>query len=686
MKSLIVLAFLALEVAARRGRWPVIRRQGGGGGRTPSRSCASLTAPDVPGASVVSIQSAERRNFSLPSFGGPGGPPGGGGGATAARLNFCDVNVTLTHGDTGDRVLIEVWLPLSGWNGRFLGTGGGGFVAGTFGQAMAPQVADGFAAASTDAGLDQSGSFDGRGVFGGDVDITALVENRTTLGKSEQLFLNFAHLSVHEMAVVGKAVTEAFYGQPPRASYWSGCSTGGRQGLKEAQMFPEDFDGILAIAPAINWGKFIAAGLWPIAVMNDEGEFPPACVFDAFVAATIEACDLLDGGADGLLADPASCTFDPQSIVGRTVSCNPNAGGPFGPGNGGNGNNADAGNITSVTLTARQATIYSRILDGASAPDGSFLWYSLLPGASLTALAGTSPFPLSATWISQFVLEQSSTDLSKLSVQQFSDMFTRAASQGLAPLINTDDPNLSAFRNAGGKILSWHGLADQLIMPDGTFDYLRRVEEAMGATVPAGAGAVDDFFRVFAAPGVGHCAGGAGPEPLRALDALVDWVEQGKAPETLFASKSLSGRGAGSPGVIRNGTTAAPPGTTVTRNLCRFPQKLAFSGGGDVNDAAAWSCTDVSAAGGDPSVAEIGQPGGFVGQSAPNGEGGFGGVAGGIEGVAGQGGIVSIIEFDGSAAIIAPFEAGAGRGIALPGWNVVAAIVAVALTTGLGFL
>ena len=556
MKSTVIIsaALAARGVVAQDG-------PGGGGGITPVTpvvACASLTAPAVPGASVVAVEAQEVRNLRMGMLNG-----------TGQALSFCDVNVTLTHGDTGDRVRIEVWLPLERWNGRFQGTGGGGYLAGSFGQAMAPQVANGYAAASTDAGLvtNDSAAFPGAEVL-----------------RNRQLLINFASLSVHEMAIVGKAVVNQFYGRPARFSYWNGCSTGGRQGMMEAQTYPEDFDGILAIAPAINWAKFVPAGLWAYAIMNEANTFVPACVFNALQAATVNACDAQDGAADGMLSLPGACRFNASTMVGRAIACNNNAGPPGPPGFSAPG---IASNVSSVLITAEHARIYQSILDGPVDPQrGQRVWYGLLPGASPTTLATSMPFPLAATWVENVVFPAvngggpttnatSAQDLNALNTNTFTDIVAQSQDR-FDIIIGTDNPNLQGFRARGGKILTWHGLADQLIQPNGTFDYVQRVHDLMG-----GAREVDTFYRAFAAPGIQHCAGGPGATPVDALAALVQWVEQGRAPDSLPAARAPTN------------STALP---ALTRNLCRYPQVQVYRRG-DPLRAESWGCADGPAQG-----------------------------------------------------------------------------------------
>lgn len=527
--------------------------------------CSALSRPTVPDATVVSMQAMMMTDMLVPMAGG-----------TTMPLSFCDVNVTLTHGTAGDNVRIEVWMPLAGsWNGRFQGTGGSGYSAGLFDLAMGPAVMDGYAAASTDAGVGTSGNF-----------TLAADGGPASPELTQQLLTNFANLSIHEMAVVGKALVQQFYGMPANRSYFTGCSTGGRQGLMEAQRFPGDFDGIVAASPAINWDRLMPAELWPFSVMQAAGEMVPACVLNTLTAGMVSACDELDGVRDGMLANPGACTFDPATLVGTSAAGCAAASS--------NGTSAGA----NTTITASQAAIFTKILAGPTSPAGDQLWYGLLPGTSPTTLAANGqPFVLGATWLSNFVLalnpnsseSAESVNTALASQQAYTNIFEQ--SQTLFDgVIGTDDPDLTAFQRSGGKLIAWHGLADQLVFANGTFDYVQRVMDLMGATNATSA--VDGFLRAFAAPGVQHCGGGSGAVPTDPLAALVAWVENGTAPDTLAAMSAMTTTMATNmTGMSANDTTATPANATmITRNLCRYPQMLMYSGSGNASLADSWMC------------------------------------------------------------------------------------------------
>lgn len=514
------------------------------GGGT-SRGCAtpSVTAP--PGTEVESVKGVRRAGgtVTFPAVAPQPAPPP----ATGVPA-YCEVTVTLTHPGAGDHAHIRIWLPETGWTGRFQAIGGSAYAAGDFGPGLANAVKAGYAAATTDAGVTPAY-----------LDVGwALTSDG---GINTPLLENFADRSQHEMALVGKEVTAAFYGRRADYSYWNGCSTGGRQGYMEAQRHPDDFDGILANAPAINWDRYVPATLWPQVVMNEERDFPAPCVLDAFTQAAVKACDPRDGATDGFLAEPAACTFDPRRLVGKTVECEGRK----------------------VTVSAADAEVVRRIWDGPTTPSGEKLWYGVPVGAALDALAGTKanadgsrsgvPFPVPAVWVSTFLERDPAFDPSTLTYARFAQLFEQSSAE-FNRVIGTDDPDLAGFRAAGGKLLTFHGLADQLIPVQGTVDYRERVQELMG-----GADEVDSFYRLFLAPGVDHCAGGGtGLVPTDPLAALTDWVEKGKAPDTLPAAV----------------TDAA--GKKTPRALCRYPLITTGSGRDTENAADGHHCAPASKA------------------------------------------------------------------------------------------
>ena len=450
----------------------------------------------------------------------------------------CRVHATVNTPGVTDEIGIDVWMPVDGWNGRFQGVGGGGYSTGSP-NSLAGPVAAGYSAASTDGGHTGASSFTG----------SFALDSAGRL--NWPLIQDFAYRALHDLAVVGKTVTAAFYGSRAKFSYWNGCSTGGRQGLSEAQRYPADYDGILAAAPAINWQKFIPAELWPQLVMLLSGNFLPQCKFAAFQAAAIQACDTVgDGVADGVIGDPFACRFDPSSLVGTSTSCG--------------------------TITAADANVVARIVNGPRTTSGDFLWYGLTWGSSFGGLANTTatggaPFPIAlahlGTWVQQTPPVPAGTwDWTTTTHERYDQLFQQSV-ELYSDVIGTDNPDLSGFKKAGGKLIIWHGLVDQLIFPQGTTNYYERVIDEIG-----GRSRTEKFARLFLAPGVAHCAGGPGPQPDNPLDALVKWVEHGKAPETLNAVRTSSG-------VV-----------TQSRPLCLYPRVAAYKGRGDPMSAASFVC------------------------------------------------------------------------------------------------
>ncbi|MEV0998721.1 DUF6351 family protein [Nonomuraea sp. NPDC050202] len=501
-------------------------------------SCSPSISVKAPAGTTVESVTAQRREAGTVTV--PPVTPLPGTEVTGVPAH-CAVTVTLAHPGVGDHAKVQVWLPETGWNGRFQAVGGSAFAAGDYGAALAGAVKTGYAAATTDAGVSTY------------IDTAWALNSAGEVNKD--LLKNFADRSQHEMTVVAKQVVAEVYGKPASYSYWNGCSTGGRQGYMEAQRHPGDYDGILATAPAINWDEFEVATLWPQVVMNEENAFPAPCELAAFNQAAVKACDPLDGVRDGVIGEPATCDFDPRKLVGETVECEGKQ----------------------ETITAADATVVRKIWDGPRTPSGKKLWAGIPVGAGFD-LAGTrlgpngdrvgAPFPVPAAWVATWLKRRPAFDLSTITYAGFAKLFAQSQAE-YDQVIGTDDPDLSAFRKAGGKLLTWHGQADQLIPTQGTVNYRERVERAMG-----GSHRVDGFYRLFLAPGVDHCGNvtSTGPVPTDALGALTAWVEQGKAPQTLSAAiKDASGK-------------------TVTRELCLYPSVSRYTGHGDPADAASYRC------------------------------------------------------------------------------------------------
>jgi len=479
---------------------------------TPSRSCETLTTVTLPNVTIESaaVDPGDQTN-----------------GAT------CRITAISTHPPAGDKIRIFLAFPMKEWNGRFQGVGGGGFSGGSP-MAVRQPAAQGFAAGSTDTGHEGgSGSF-------------ALDSNGRL---NWQLIRDNAYLGIHEMTIVGKAMAEAFYGSPPARAYFNGCSTGGRQGLMEAQRYPSDYDGIVSGAPAINWTRLHPEQLWGSLVMNEAKNFLPMCKFSAATAAAVAACDELDGVKDGVIDDPQKCAFDPKALVGKS--------------------SGDCGPITEA-----DADVIRKIWEGPRRTDGSVLWFGLPRGADFGGLSGTQgnppsgrPNPITLEWFRFFLTQNPQWDWTTINRGSYEQLWDQSVEQ-FSAVIATDNPDLGRFRDRGGRIVMWHGQSDPLIYPGGSIDYFTRVTQQMG-----GAARTSEFLRFFLAPGVGHCGGGAGPAPTGQLSAVIDWVENGKAPDTLLA--------------VRRDQTGA---SVRSRPLCQYPLVARYTGQGSTDDAATFVC------------------------------------------------------------------------------------------------
>lgn len=423
---------------------------------------------------------------------------------------------------------IEVWLPTDGYNNRFQAVGGGGYAGGINFELMTDALQAGYATASTDTG------HVGQGLEGS----FALRADGTL---DMPLISDFASRSLIQLTEKSELLIEAFYGQRADYAYWNGCSTGGREGLMLAQRYPEGYDGILAGAPAINWDRFIPALLWPQIVMIEELGAPvEACKLAEATKAAVEACDALDGVNDGILDDPRACDFDPVSLVGIEMPCG--------------------------VFTDTDAAVIQSIWDGPRSSDGEFLWYGLAPGAPLEEVAGSSPFPIGLVHHQTWVQQDPAFDWHTLGYAGFEHAFM-TSQERFHGVIGTDDPDLSSFRDAGGKVLMWHGWYDELIPPEGTIDYYERVIDAMGDPQD-----VAEFARLFMVPGMFHCGGGPGLTEFEAFGALVEWVETGQPPEAITAARVEGGE------------------ETATRPLCPYPTVAMYDGRGDPDQASSFDC------------------------------------------------------------------------------------------------
>lgn len=459
--------------------------------------------------------------------------------------NFCKVNIVVDPA-----IAIEVWLPSDTWNGRFKGVGGGGYAGSISYSALAGALRDGYATASTD-----TGHAGGLGGFAFNDDGSF----------NEASVVDFASRSLIQLTSKAKAIVGQYYAKPAEYSYWQGCSTGGRQGLIQVQRTPLAYDGVLSSAPAINWERFIAAELWPQIVYQEELGAPlPSCKFELANKAAVEACDAADGVLDGILENPASCTYDLEPIICKS--------------------DAEA---NCDCLTKNEATAIRKIWQGPVGKDGKSLWAGLPRSAPYQGIAGENVFIIAAEH-AKWVKGDKDFNWKTIGYEGFENYFKESQTK-LNAMIGSDNPKISAFKNGGGKLLMWHGWADQLIFPQGTIDYYENVAAEIG-----GIDATKEFARLFMAPGVAHCAGGPGADAFgqfaynsfqnvthpddpayNIFQALVQWVEKDVAPDQIIATKYSSGDN---------------PQEVSTHLMCTYPMVATYNGSGDTNDATNYSC------------------------------------------------------------------------------------------------
>jgi Tannase and feruloyl esterase len=417
---------------------------------------------------------------------------------------------------------LEVWMPASNWNGKYQAVGNGAFNGNISYPAMTAALARGYAVSSTDTGHTGGGAS-----FG--------------LGHPEKV-IDFGWRAVHETAVASKKIIAGYYESAPKLSYWNGCSAGGRQAMKEAQRFPADFDGIIAGAPGLDWtGRAAQAVRIAQRLEPNEGARLGQAQRQLLHAAVVTSCDAIDGVKDGVIENPKRCKFDPA-----VLQCK--------------------GSDEASCLTPPQVETARLIYSAALNPASKRAISGLEPGSELgwTDLGWTAS--ARATGLDQFrflVFGDPSWDIQKFN---FDSDIVRAEEKDNDTL-NALDPNLKPFIDRGGKLIQYHGWSDPQIAPAGTTQYYERVLKALGS-----ADRVHGSYRLFMAPGMGHCGGGQGPNTFDMMTALEQWVEQRKAPDQILASRATNG-------VVDR-----------TRPLCPYPQVAVYKGTGSIDEAASFAC------------------------------------------------------------------------------------------------
>ena len=495
-------------------------------------TCDSLSTFSLPDTKITMAESVAEGAFTPPY-----------GAAIDKIPAFCRI-AGVIQPSADSYIRFEVWLPAANWNNKFLGDGNGGFAGTIDYAAMAADLNHGYAVAGTDTG------HQGDGV------------DATWAFKHPEKVADFGYRAIHLTAQNGKSLTRAFYGRAASEAYFESCSNGGRQALMEAQRFPEDYDGILAGAPANNWTHLVSSGLALAQSMTaNPAAYISSMKIPAISAATQAACDAEDGVKDGIIGDPARCHFDPAVLLCK-------------------------GTETQSCLTAPEIDTLKRLYAGGRNFPG------LVPGGE----EGQNGWPLWITgngpglslmhgfvenYFRYMVFEDASWNIVTANLESAE----RTADEKTGRLLNATDPDLKRFLARHGKLILYHGWNDPAISAWNTVNYYRSVVGAMGQQ------AADSFVRLYMVPGMQHCAGGPGPDsfgqfssagiadPKRSVyAALEQWVEKGVAPGEIIASKATEGAGA--------------KNAQMTRPVCPFPRIPKYKGSGATGDAGSFECAE----------------------------------------------------------------------------------------------
>jgi feruloyl esterase len=512
-------------------------------GRPHSTSCENLSSLKLPDTTITAAE--------LVSPPAKFGADAVGPQAVKVTVAFCRVAAMLKPSPDSN-IGVEVWLPpTKAWNGKFLGTGNGGAGGSIYYSALAAGVQLGFATANTDAGT--SGTKGTGFAFG--------------LGHPEKQ-IDYAYRAIHLMTVISKRIMEAFYGGGPKNSYFTGCSAGGFEAMAEADRFPNDYDGIVAGDPAYDQpGMGILSG-WSYAVNHrDAGSAIPPEKLPMINRAVLAECDGLDGLVDGIIDDPRRCGFDPSVIL-----C--------------------SGADSSACLTAPQVETLRKIYDGARNPRTHELIFpgptpgsELNPGSMSRFTGGPtgSMVTPSTPGVLAWVLGPDWKQERWLSFD-FDQDVARIEAQ-LVSTVDNSNPDLSAFKKHGGKIILYTGWADSNVPALDLVNLYERIEGKMG-----GAGKTVEFARLFMVPGMFHCFGGPGPSSFgqslaaqtksdgehNVLVALDRWVTRGVPPQRIVATKYVN--------------DDPKQGIARTRPLCVYPQVARWEGVGSIDDASDFAC------------------------------------------------------------------------------------------------
>lgn len=493
-----------------------------------ARDCAALANLELPGIRIDKAEPSTGEEAPPENL-----PPG-----VPSRRSEAIVPHCRAEGVISEEIQFELLLP-DDWNGKFLMGGGGGFV-GSLGFQGRFSVNRGYATVATDTGHQAAG-----------------IRAEWAQNHLERQ-VNYGYLGVHRTAEAAKAIIRAYYGDPAEYSYFYGCSNGGRQALIEAQRYPEDFDGIVAGAPAHQFSRVMAAFAYNMQrIFPDPNDLENPLVTPhnrkLLQSTILEQCDKLDGIEDGVLNDPRECGFRLSSL-------------PLCPG----------GSPAAHCLTVAQREAIAAIYEGPRNQDGQIYpgfplggeaegaaWQGWITGPSPAMLKAygepSSQFGFATQGFKYLMAQGAAWDYSSYDFETF-----ESDSQNLASIADATNTDLTALKEAGGKLILWHGWVDAALTAYGSIDYFEAAEKSDPK--------VRDYFRLFMMPGVFHCAGGPGPDRVDWVSAIEDWVENGKAPQHPVASRLAEGK------------------LQKTRPLCVHPERAVYKGNGDPNEAANFEC------------------------------------------------------------------------------------------------
>lgn len=514
------------------------------------QSCEGLTGLTLPNVAITSAAVIPEGPFTPPT------PPGAAAAQPRMVPERCEVRGTIRP-TSDSEITFGLWMPpASRWNGKYRQEGNGGWAGSVRYQTFIDPLTRGYAVAGTDDGHEGGGA-------------------AWAIGHPEKL-IDFGWRAIHETAVQAKAIVRAYYGKAPSYNYFVGCSDGGREALMQAQRFPEEFDGIIAAAPANNWSRLFTSFVWNKQALTKtpDSRIPPAKL-PAIQKAALAACDHLDGVKNGLIEDPRACKFDPAVLTCKSVDSND-------------------------CLTRPQVEALRQIYAGPKHPKTGEPIYPGLPMGT-EAVSGWTTWiiredPTASTqavygdnYYGEAVFENPKWDYRTLDFDR--DLRFGEAKVGVH--LNSMSPDLRSFRASGGKLIQYHGWGDAAIAAPSSIDYYESVRAFMTKYPDARSNAsrpLEDFYRLFMVPGMGHCAGGTGPNrfgnggpaaPGTASDpdrdvfaALERWVEKGTAPEQFIGS----------------GTVLDDPNKPMSHPICLYPKVAQYKGSGDIYDAANYAC------------------------------------------------------------------------------------------------